>query len=56
MKQRIRERERSDAKDAVKDPDPKPLEKTPMEKFKSLAKRLIHVPRHEMDQKRQSRK
>ena len=48
----LRERERSDAKDAGSGRDSKSQQRTPMERFKSLARRLVNVPRVELDELR----
>jgi hypothetical protein len=51
MRQRLRERETSDAKGAASGGD-KAAPLTPMGRFKSLARRLVKVPREELDEAR----
>jgi hypothetical protein len=51
MKQRLREPETSDAKGAASGGD-KTTPKTPMGRFKSLARRLVKVPCAELDEAR----
>ena len=52
MRQRLRERERSGAKGAASDRVPEQKTKTPMERFRSMARRLVNVPRAELDEQR----
>jgi hypothetical protein len=52
MNRRLRERERSNATDAEKDRDAKSQTRSPMARFRSLARRLVNVPRAELDEER----
>ncbi len=51
MKQRLRERETSDAKGAASAADKIPPQ-TPMDRFRSLARKLVRVPRAEIEEER----
>jgi hypothetical protein len=55
MKQPPPERERSDAKDAAS-AEAKAAPLTPMGRFKSLARRIIKVPREELERTRLANK
>jgi hypothetical protein len=54
MKHRLRERERSDAKGGGNGHTRKSEALSPMERFKSLARRLISVPREELEAERRN--
>jgi hypothetical protein len=55
MTQRLRERERSDAKGAGSGGD-KAVPQSPMSRFKSLARRIIKIPREELERARLANK
>jgi hypothetical protein len=52
MNQRLRKRERSNAKDAASEHADKRSAQTPMERFRSLARRLVNIPRDEFEEER----
>ena len=55
MRQRLRERETSDVKGAASGGD-KAAPQSPMSRFKSLARRIINVPREELERTRLANK
>jgi hypothetical protein len=56
MTQRLRERERSNAKVAEDDRDDRRSDQSPMGRFKTLARRLVNVPRRELVEQRRKSK
>ena len=54
MRQRLRERERSNAKGGARDRAPKDPADTPIERFRSLARRFVRVPKRELQEKEET--